>query len=145
MARILIIDAAGDVAAAVEAGLADESYVLERRASWDPADARSIAPDLVVIGLPGTSGGAAPLTRALVARPELAGVPLLAAGSREREGELLACLEAGASDCLLVPTHPRMLRARVLVGCAAAELMRRVFEVDSRCVRRWPPPQPPDA
>src|SRR5882672_5104145 len=89
MARILIIDAAGDVAAAFEAGLSGEGYALERRASWDRADELAAAPDLVAIGVPGSSGDAARLTRALAARPELAGVPLLAAGPHEREGELL--------------------------------------------------------
>jgi diguanylate cyclase (GGDEF)-like protein len=112
MARILIIDAAGEIAAGLFAGLEGLGYELAHRTSSGPTERLPFEPDLVVLGMPGRGRGPE-LTRALAARSDLAGVPLLAAGPPEREDELLACLDAGATDCLLVPGHRSMLRARV--------------------------------
>jgi diguanylate cyclase (GGDEF)-like protein len=136
MARILIFDAAGESAALFESGLAGRGYELEVRSSWGPGAAAEA--DLVVV----VAGRAcsAELTRALRSREDLAGVPLLAVGAREREDELLACLDAGASDCLLLPVHPNLLEARVralvrarLDHSAQAELTR-VLEQRARAL-----------
>ena len=78
--------------------------------------------------------------RSLTRRVDLTGVPLLVAGPRQREDELLACLEAGASDSLLIPAHRTMLCARVAaLVCArrdrsAQEEMTRVLEQRARAL-----------
>jgi diguanylate cyclase (GGDEF)-like protein len=88
----------------------------------------------VVIGVTSQRGDGAALTRALLGRQDLAGIPLLVVAPAEREAEIFACLEAGASDCLLMPAHPSVIRARVtaLVRArqdrCAQEVLSRVLE-----------------
>jgi diguanylate cyclase (GGDEF)-like protein len=134
MARILIIEGGREVAAALQAGLAGQEYALETRPSLSHSDRLLFDPDLVVIGVTRERGAAAALTRSLLARPDLAGVPLLAMGSADCEAEIFACLEAGAADCLLMPGHAVVVRARVMAlvrarqDRCAQEILSRVLE-----------------
>jgi len=138
--RILIIESGSEASAALHAGLAGEDCELETRAGLPGSDSMPVVPDLVVIGVTGLRGAAASLTRSLVARPDLAGVPLLAVGGSEREGEIFACLEAGASDCLVVPAHAAVVRARVMTlvrarrDRCAHETLSRVLEERRRAL-----------
>jgi diguanylate cyclase (GGDEF)-like protein len=133
MARLLIIDAAGDVAATFESHLEGADYELERRHSWQPHDAAQLVPDLVAIAASGTRGDAARLTAKLAA--DLRDVPLLAVGPAQHEAELLACLDAGAADCLVLPAQRALLRARV-GSLVRARLDRSAHEELSRIVEQ---------
>ncbi len=109
MARVVIIDAGGDATREVRAAIAADTYEIEQ-VPWEDARETCARPgvDLVLAGI---DADRSDLVRRLCACSD--GVPLIVLGPAEQQEALLACLDAGAADCIELPAHPRILRARI--------------------------------
>jgi diguanylate cyclase (GGDEF)-like protein len=115
MARVLIIDDSSGSARALAGALAESDLEL-RSLDWSETAASQAAdfePALVVLCLAECVGQGAPRCAALRAEPSLDGVPLLVTATSAEQEELARCLELGADDALVLPSHPRIAAARV--------------------------------
>ncbi|MEC7760819.1 MAG: diguanylate cyclase [Pseudomonadota bacterium] len=130
--RIIIADDLVTDRIALKARLAAARHSVCQARSPDELLARAAtdAPDVILIDIDFPGGGIA-ACRALKARPDLEGVPVIIYGAPDDSGARLAALEAGAEDCL---TH---LPGEALLLALLRNLTRRRAERDE-LVRRQP-------
>jgi two-component system phosphate regulon response regulator PhoB len=113
--RILVVDDEEDILELLRYNLSREGYQVLCAASGEEAlrQARSKAPDLVVLDLmlPGLSG--LDVARLLKQDAKTASVPVLMLTAKGEESDEVAGLEVGADDYITKPFSPRVLMARV--------------------------------
>jgi diguanylate cyclase (GGDEF)-like protein len=115
MARVLIVDGSADTTAELRAAIGGEGYEISHVA-WgvDPlTETADRPPDLVLISVAPLCDDPWRLVARLSSSASLEHVPVVVAGRRSDETLLLACLSAGAADCIQLPAHPQVVRSRV--------------------------------
>jgi len=129
-ARILVVDDEPQVLRSLRAGLAARGYQIETAADGASGliAAADASPDLIVLdlGLPDVDG--VEVCRRL---REWSSIPIIVLSAREREGDKIAALDAGADDYLTKPFGMGELLARV-----RAALRRAVVAVAEQPVFR---------
>ena len=118
-ARILVVDDETQVLRALRAGLAARGYLIESATDGATAlvVAADTAPDAIVLdlGLPDMDG--VEVCRRL---REWSETPIIILSAREREGDKIAALDAGADDYLTKPFGMGELLARIRVALRRA-------------------------
>lgn len=121
-ARVLVVDDNATNLKLASEVLEMEGHVVTRaRDAIEVLDAlRTLRPDLILmdIGLPGMDG--LELTRRLKARPELAGVPIVALSAFAMRGDEDKALDAGCDGYITKPIDTRTFPA-VIRGYLAGE------------------------
>lgn len=136
MARVLIVEDDGDIAALIAHYVEKAGYAAERVADGVQAltRARETAPDLVILDLmlPGLNG--LEVCKALRADNRTAALPILMLTARGEESERILGLDVGADDYVVKPFSPNELMARVRA------LLRRTVQanVKERVLRCGP-------
>ena len=114
-ARVLVVDDNATNLKLASELLEMEGYVVAR--AMDAVEAlgvlKALRPDLILmdIGLPGMDG--LELTRLLKARPELAGVPIVALSAFAMKGDEDKAIEAGCDGYITKPINTRTFPALV--------------------------------
>jgi DNA-binding NarL/FixJ family response regulator len=110
-----LLEGEADIAVAGEAGTVEELVTV----------ASATHPDVVLmdVGLPGLAAPEA--TRRIVSAPRLSHVNVLIVGVADQDDQLLACLRAGASGCLLRDTEPGELVRSVRAVAAGEPVLPR--------------------
>ena len=115
MARVLIVEDDGDIAALISLYVEKAGYASERVSDGVQAltRARETAPDLVILDLmlPGLNG--LEVCKALRADNRTAALPILMLTARGEESERILGLDVGADDYVVKPFSPNELMARV--------------------------------
>jgi len=115
MARVLIVEDDGDIAALIAHYVEKAGYAAERVSDGVQAltRARETAPDLVILDLmlPGLNG--LEVCKALRADNRTAALPVLMLTARGEESERILGLDVGADDYVVKPFSPNELMARV--------------------------------
>lgn len=115
MARVLIVEDDGDIAALIAHYVEKAGYAAERVSDGVQAltRARETAPDLVILDLmlPGLNG--LEVCKALRADNRTAALPILMLTARGEESERILGLDVGADDYVVKPFSPNELMARV--------------------------------
>jgi two-component system phosphate regulon response regulator PhoB len=113
--HILIIEDEEDILALVQYNLLREGYRVTCATSGEDGlqQARTEAPDLILLDLmlPGMDG--LEVCRALRKAPATAHIPVVMLTARGEEADVVAGLELGADDYIPKPFSPRVLIARV--------------------------------
>jgi two-component system phosphate regulon response regulator PhoB len=110
-----VVDDEKDIRELVRYNLARDGYKVECAASGEDAlrQARSVAPDLIVLDLmlPGVDG--LEVCKRLKADRQTAAVPVIMLTAKGEDADVVAGLELGADDYVIKPFSPRVLLARV--------------------------------
>lgn len=128
MARVLIVEDDGDIAALIAHYLEKAGYATETVPDGGRAltQARETPPDLVILDLmlPGLSG--LEVCKALRADNRTSALPIIMLTARGEESERILGLDVGADDYVVKPFSPNELMARVRA------LLRRTAPPESK-------------